>query len=48
MKYVLTAILALSASNALAETRVVHLQEANGIRIEIAILEIDAQGVIQR
>lgn len=44
MNYVLAVILALSASSAMAETRVVHLQEANGNRIDIATLEIDDQG----
>ncbi|MEP1768851.1 MAG: hypothetical protein ABJJ53_19695 [Sulfitobacter sp.] len=44
MKFGFGMVLALAASGAAAQTRAVYLQDKQGDRIEIAQLEVDAQG----
>ncbi len=44
MRYVLAALACLSASGALAETRLVFLEDAQGTRIQIAALEVGVDG----
>jgi len=44
MKLVLGMILGLAASNAAAQSRTVYLESGDGARIEIANIQVDAQG----